>query len=117
VLNVTATNTTKSSFLTDYPAGATQPTASNVIFVAGQTVPNRVMVPIGTNGQVSIFNAAGSVDVVVDVGGYYTDSSNVAATGTQFTPVNPARITDTRTGSNFPNAGKTLGPAVSSMSR
>jgi hypothetical protein len=110
VLNVTATGPTKQSFLTVWPTGATQPTASNLNFVAGQTVPNRVIVPVGTGGQVSIFNAAGSVDVVVDVGGYFTDSSDLMATGAQFTPTTPARITDTRAGSGFPNAGKTLGP-------
>jgi hypothetical protein len=44
-------------------------------------VPNRVQVPVSTGGQVSIFNPAGSVDVVVDVGGYFTDASNPSATG------------------------------------
>jgi hypothetical protein len=111
VLNVTATGPTQASYLTAWPTGATQPTASNVNFVAGQTVPNRVMVPVGSNGQVSIFNAGGSVDVVVDVGGYFTDNSNLSATGAKFTPLTPTRITDTRTGSGLPNAGKTLGPA------
>jgi hypothetical protein len=110
VLNVTATNTTKSSFLTVWPTGATKPTASNLNWVAGQTVPNRVQVPVGTGGKVSIFNPAGSVDVVVDVGGYFTDASNPVALGAQFTPVVPARITDTRPNSGFPNEGKTLQP-------
>jgi hypothetical protein len=110
VLNVTATNPTQQSFLTVWPTGATRPTASNLNFSPGQTVPNRVQVPVGTGGQVSIFNPAGSVDVVVDVGGYFTDSSNPSATGAQFTPTTPARITDTRPGSGLPNAGNTLGP-------
>jgi hypothetical protein len=109
VLNVTATNPTRSSFFTVWPRGNTRPTASNVNFVAGQTVPNRVQVPVGTNGQVSIFNPAGSVDAVVDVSGYFTDNSNAGATGSQFTPVTPVRISDTRPNSGFPNAGETLG--------
>jgi YVTN family beta-propeller protein len=109
VVNVTATNTTKSSFLTVWPTGVTRPTASNLNWFAGQTVPNRVQVPVSPEGKVSIFNPAGSVDVVVDVGGYFTDSSNLFATGAQFAPNTPARITDTRSGSGFPNAGKTLG--------
>jgi hypothetical protein len=110
VLNVTATNPTQQSFLTVWPTGAAQPLASNLNFGPSQTVPNRVIVPVGSGGKVSIFNPAGSVDAVVDVGGYFTDSSNVAATGAQFTPTTPARITDTRPGSPGPNAGKTLGP-------
>jgi hypothetical protein len=113
VLNVTATNPTALSFLTVWPTGASRPTASNVNFVAGETVPNRVQVPVGTAGKVSMFNAAGSVDVVVDVGGYFTDSSDPSATGAQFVPTTPARITDTRASSGFPNAGQTLGPGGS----
>jgi hypothetical protein len=80
-----------------------------VNFVAGQTVPNRVQVPVGNNGQVSVFNPSGSVDVVVDVGGYFSDSSDPSATGGQFTPATPVRISDTRPNSGFPNAGQTLG--------
>jgi hypothetical protein len=113
VLNVTATNPTQQSVLTVWPTGAARPTASNLNFAAGKTVPNRVMVPVGTNGQVSIYNQAGSVDVVVDAGGYFTDSSNTSAIGSQFTPTTPARITDTRSGSGYPNAGHTLGPGAS----
>jgi hypothetical protein len=110
VLNVTATNPTRQSFLTVWPTAASRPTASNLNFVPGQTVPNRVMVPVGTGGQVSVFNPAGNVDMVVDVAGYFTDNSNAAATGAQFTPTTPVRITDTRPGSGFPNEGNTLGP-------
>jgi hypothetical protein len=110
MLNVTATNPTQQSFLTVWPTGSAQPLASNLNFAPGQTVPNRVQVPVGTGGTVSIFNPAGSVDVVVDVGGFFTDSSNIAAMGAQFTPTTPARITDTRPSSGSPNAGRTLGP-------
>jgi hypothetical protein len=116
-LNVTVTNPTKPSFLTVWPAGQPRPTASNVNFTAGETVPNRVIVPVGQNGQVSVFNNAGTADVIVDVGGYFTDSSNPAATGFQFTPISPARITDTRNNSGFPNAGHHLvaGPGVAPL--
>src|SRR5439155_11927913 len=46
VLNVTVTHpTASSSYLTLYPTDASsRPTASNLNFVGGQTVPNRVMV-------------------------------------------------------------------------
>jgi hypothetical protein len=110
VLNVTATGPTQGGFLTAWPAGAQQPTASNLNFAPGQTVPNRVIVPVGAGGKVSIFNGFGSVNVIVDVGGYFTDDSNPSATGTEFTPIVPERITDTRSNSGLPNAGKTLGP-------
>jgi hypothetical protein len=82
-----------------------QPTASNLNFGPGETVPNRVIVPVGTNGQVSIFNDLGSVDVIVDVDGYYTDDTAAAGAGVLFTPLSPPdRVLDTRTN------GETLGP-------
>src|SRR5207245_1239764 len=96
VLNVTATGPTASGYLTVFPGGGVQPVASNVNFVPGQTVPNRVVVKVGANGQVSIFNFAGRTDVVVDVGGWFTDGSDATATGGQFTGMTPTRILDTR---------------------
>jgi hypothetical protein len=71
VANVTVTNTTGSSYLTVWPAGTTQPLASDLNWVAGETIPNLVVVELGSDGALSIFNYAGSTDVVVDVEGYY----------------------------------------------
>ena len=70
-LNVTATNPTAGSFLTVWPTGAPRPLASNLNYGIGQTVPNLVIVPVGTNGQISIYNNTGGVDVVVDVLGWF----------------------------------------------
>jgi hypothetical protein len=98
VLNVTATNPSAAGYLTAFPTGSTQPLASNLNFVAGQTVPNRVLVKVGSNGQVSLFNGAGTVDVVVDVAGWFTDGSDATATGGRFTGLTPARILDSRNG-------------------
>jgi hypothetical protein len=99
VLNVTVTNPSGApgSYLTLYPSDAARPTASNLNFVSGQTVPNRVMVKLSSSGQVTVFNAAGSVNVVVDVAGWYTDGVT-ATTGGQFTGLSPKRILDTRNG-------------------
>lgn len=97
VLNVTATNPTGGSYLTVFPAGATQPVVSNLNFFAGQTVPNRVIVKVGTGGQVTIYNAYGTVDVVADVAGWFTDGV-AATTGSRYVGVIPARILDTRDG-------------------
>ena len=98
VLNLTATDATAPSFVTAYPAGLGRPTASNLNFVAGQTVPNRVVVQLGANGQINLYNLRGSVDLVADVNGWYSDSSNGSATGSTFVGVTPARILDTRDG-------------------
>jgi hypothetical protein len=72
VLNVTATAPTRSGVITAYPDGTTMPTASNLNYVAGQTVPNLVVVKVGTNGKVALTNrSAGTVQLVADVGGYF----------------------------------------------
>jgi IPT/TIG domain len=95
VLNTTATDTTSAGFITVFPKGATLPVASNLNWTAGVTVPNRVIVPVGTGGMVSFYNGLGSADLVVDVNGYFTDNSD---TGVSFVPLSPARLVDTRNG-------------------
>jgi Fibronectin type III domain/Glycosyl hydrolase family 26 len=113
-LNVTATGPTASSFLTVYPTGASRPSASNLNFVAGQTVPNRVIVKTGTNpqtntgGWVTIYNAAGSVNVLADLGGWFTDGTDSTATGTEFVGMLPSRLIDTRNGHGPIGPGGTL---------
>jgi hypothetical protein len=70
VLNVTVSEPTVAGFLTIHPAGTGAPTASNLNFVAGQTVPNMVIARVGEGGQVAITNPLGSTQVIVDVLGY-----------------------------------------------
>ena len=73
VLNVTAATSTADSFLTVWASSGAQPLASNLNFPAGKIVPNRVIVPVDpTTKMVSIFNAFGNTDVVVDLDGYYS---------------------------------------------
>jgi hypothetical protein len=70
VMNVTATDPTAPSFLTVFP-NPRRPTASNLNYVAGQTIPNLVMVGLRTGGQVDLYNFAGQVNVLADVAGYF----------------------------------------------
>jgi hypothetical protein len=74
VLNVTATNTTRHGFITAWPSGTARPLASNLNFVPGQTVANLVIVKVGGNGKVAIYNSAGSSDVIADVVGWFSPS-------------------------------------------
>jgi hypothetical protein len=92
-LNVTATGPTTGGYLTVYPGGAARPTASNLNFAAGQTIPNMVLVRLGAGNTVTFFNSAGAVNVIADVLGYYAPG-----TGGGFTGVTPARVLDTRIG-------------------
>ncbi|HEX4701757.1 MAG TPA: hypothetical protein VH352_06470, partial [Pseudonocardiaceae bacterium] len=107
VLNVTATNPTQGSFLTVFPDGVTRPVASNLNFGAGQTIPNLVTVPVGSDGQVDFYNFHGSVDVVADLFGYFTSSG----TGFKFHATAPHRLADTRDGTGVTGGQPTpIGP-------
>lgn len=91
VVNVTVTSPTMNSFLTLYPAGSPRPTASNLNFGPGQTIANMVIVPVGSNGQISLFNSGGQVHLLVDVLGWFGDDAG-------YSGFSSARLMDTRTG-------------------
>jgi hypothetical protein len=98
VLNVTVANPTSEGYLTVSPSPpGSQPLASNLNFVANQVIPNRVITPLDSNGRVSIFNGYGTVNVIVDVGGWFTSTTSTAG-GSQYTALTPSRILDTRLG-------------------
>jgi hypothetical protein len=111
VANVTAAGSNSPGFLTVFPAPASgtpaPPLASNVNFVTGQVIPNRVIIPVGSNGQIEVYNSSGTVNVDVDLNGYYTGSAGEL--GSAYTPMSPVRVTDTRVGLN----GSTLGSDAS----
>ncbi|MFN2608136.1 MAG: CAP domain-containing protein [Acidimicrobiales bacterium] len=71
VLNITVTEPTADSFVTVWPTGQARPLASSLNMVAGQTVPNLVVVKLGSGGKASIFNNSGSTHVVADVVGWF----------------------------------------------
>ena len=96
VLNATVTGPTAASYLSVWPAGHARPWVSNLNYVAGQTVPNLVTVAVGSGGKLSVFNGAGSTNVVFDVLGFYSDSTGPF--GARFVPVEPRRVLDTRDG-------------------
>jgi Zn-dependent metalloprotease len=69
VLNITVTDPTRPGFLTVYPCGSARPTASNVNYEAGQTIPNLVISGIGVGGRVCIFTLS-PAHVIADLSGY-----------------------------------------------
>jgi hypothetical protein len=95
VLNVTAVNNTAGGYLSVYPGDqVTVPNASNINFVPGKVIPNLVVARLSSSGSITIYNDAGTTDVLVDVLGYFVSGSG----GGSFGAVNPSRILDTRTG-------------------
>ena len=108
-VNVAITNPTASSFIDAYPTGATVPGTASQNFVAGETLSSQVVAGVGTGGDITIANHAGTVDVVVDVDGYYATDG----TGGLLTVLpTPVRLLDTRTATPPGVAGGASGTAV-----
>jgi hypothetical protein len=109
VLNVTGVDATAASAILVYPAGATTPVASTVNLTPVQAVPNQDTVALGTGGAVTVLNnSQGSVDVILDVAGWYTSGAPGASAGSTFNVVVPTRVVDTRANSGEPYAGDTI---------
>jgi len=68
--NVTATNGTTGSYLTTFPAASAPPGTSTLAFGAHQTIPTAFVAGLG-GGGLSIANHLGTVDVVLDINGYF----------------------------------------------
>jgi RHS repeat-associated protein len=103
VLNVTALGgTATSSYVTTYPEGTTRPTASTLNFNTGETVSNLAMATLGSTGKLALYNAAGTVHLLVDVVGYYT--TGTTADGGYKPLATPTRALDTRYGTGAPQA-------------
>lgn len=88
-MNLTSTLADSMSFITAYPTGTARPTTSNLNVAPGIDTPNQVIVGLGTDGKVSLYNEAGNGHLVADVTGYFLGGSGLE-------PVTPARLLDTR---------------------
>jgi len=74
--NVTAVGASQPTYLALFPADAAQPTTSNLNPTPGQPpTPNQVTVGLSAAGAMKLFNNAGSVDVIIDIVGYYVPAS------------------------------------------
>lgn len=90
MLNVTVADPAAAGYVTVFPCGSATPLASNLNFVAGQTVANAVVAKVGPAGTVCLFTSA-PTQLVADLSGWFTG-------GTDFVPLSPARLLDSRPG-------------------
>ena len=101
LMNLTVTGSTASGYVTAYPDGPARPLTSNINFSEGQTVANQILVAVGPNGVVDLYNAsAGVTQFVLDVVGRYRAGTPTDPGALQ--PVTPQRQLDTRTESSGP---------------
>lgn len=101
-LSVTVTETSGPGYLTVYPSDATMPTASNLNWAKGDTIANSVVVRPGADGMVAIHNPFSSIHLIVDVDGWF----DAALPNGGFTPVEPTRALDTRSGAKVGPGGE-----------
>lgn len=116
VLNVTGVNdlaTSMPTFLSVFPddIGGIAPSTSNVNLARGQIKPNMVIVPVGADGKIRVFNNSGTAHVVIDVAGYLIAGEPATTRAGRVVPLStPFRVFDTRE----PQWGAVaLGPAQS----
>lgn len=73
-LNVTAVAASELTFLTVWPSDQERPKASSLNPAPGDgPVPNAVVTDLSVDGAFSVFNRKGTIEVIVDVNGYYVD--------------------------------------------
>jgi hypothetical protein len=111
VVNLTGVAGSASTYLSLAPttssgqcpySGSHAPTFSTINLTAGLVAANRVMIalgpssPGGSDTSLCVYNAVGSINVVIDAGGWF--GSGTAATGAQYQAIQPTRICDTRVG-------------------
>ena len=81
--NVTAVNPTASSYLTVFPAGGSRPVTSNLNWTpSSPPTPNQVTVGLSATGSIAVFNNAGTIDVIIDIVGYYVSATGVGTAST-----------------------------------
>ncbi len=93
------------TLLVAYPAGSALPAASSLNIDAGLAQGNLAVVPLSTGGQITIFNAVGSADAIVDVLGYFAAPGSAGEVPGEFHPMPPLRICDTRANQDTECAG------------
>lgn len=96
VMNVTVVGQSANSFLTVWPSGLARPNISNINYSAGKVISNQATVRIGSDGKVLLASGSGTTNVVLDVAGYYANTSGTP--GLRFYQSHFNRVVDTRTG-------------------
>ncbi|MGB8861618.1 MAG: choice-of-anchor Q domain-containing protein [Ilumatobacteraceae bacterium] len=92
--NLTLVDAAGPGFVTVSPSGSARPLASSLNAVrAGQTVPNLVIVPLGSGGKLDFYAQRGG-HLVADVVGYYQQAA--VGTAGRTISLDPTRLFDTR---------------------
>jgi len=91
------------------PGDVPTPTGAALVFNPGDSVSNTALVALHADGTLHVV-ADHAVNLIIDVQGYFTSGTSIAAGG--FVPVDPARLADTRSGLSVPQAKVASGGSV-----
>ncbi|MEV0790536.1 fibronectin type III domain-containing protein [Kribbella sp. NPDC050459] len=96
-VNIVTISPTATGSMFAWPAGEAAPSAPNFYFYANSGLTSSSStVRVNSAGAISFKNgSAGTVRILADVTGYYTDASSQAS-GNRFVPLRQARVIDTR---------------------
>jgi hypothetical protein len=70
LVHLTATSSTNTTYLEAYGTGLPRRSSSTLNMGPGNTVSNTALVPVGTAGEVGVYNEWGNVQVTLDVEGW-----------------------------------------------
>jgi len=98
LVNVTAVAPTAGTFVSVVPTEPVgPPTTSNLNVAAGRVQANLVLVPVGPDGAIHLYNSAGNTNLLVDVMGYLqTGAAETSRAGRVIPLTAPYRALDTR---------------------
>ena len=89
--NVTIDHPTAASYLTVFPADVPRPLSANLNWTAASSpTPNQVTVGLSAQGAIGVYNNAGTVDVIIDIVGYYEPEGSGSGSVGPVGPVGPA---------------------------
>lgn len=91
-INVTSVLASSNGFITAYRCGQARPTISVLQSVGGATVGGSSVVPVDADGRLCVYTSA-TTHIIVDLVGRFG-----VGEGHRYTPINPVRRLDTRSG-------------------
>ena len=86
-INLTVTDPDDTGYITVYPCG-TRPLASNMNYVADQTVSTSVTTAVSPTGEICVYSSA-QTNLIADINSW-------SATNAGYAPLSPQRLVDTR---------------------
>lgn len=100
VVNITGIKPTSGTFIAGVPfdpAVDGAPTTSNLNLAIDQVKATLAVVPVAPDGTIHIYNAVGSVNVAIDLVGYFVNGRDEATRAGRVVPLaSPYRVLDTR---------------------